>query len=155
MISISSEVKTAAILSFAFVFCSCSVRDGVVANHSFLSGSDRKQKQKVVVLQKKLEIAERSLAKNQAEVEDLRSLLYDAQLDSIESRVAMLERKWQIDPVALSQALYQETARLFLEERETLHQILQANVSVHRAQSLIDRILQLITQINDCAIRAP
>lgn len=141
-------------LALVLFLSSCSVRDQMIANHSFLSGSDRKQKQKVVVLQKKLELAERTLAKNQAEVVDLRGLLYDAQLDSIESRVAILERKWQIDPMALSQALYQETARLFLEEREILYQILQAGVAIHRAQSLIDRILQLITQINDCAVRS-
>ncbi len=142
------------LLLFLFL-SSCAVRDQMVANNTFLSGSDRKQKQKVIVLQKKLEMAERSLAKSKADVEDLRSLLYDAQLDSIETRLEVLERKWQTDPVALSQALYMETARLFLEEREILYQILQAGVSIHRAQSLIDRILQLITQINDCAVRTP
>lgn len=147
-------MKTAAFLVFSLLFSACSVREQMVATHSFLSGSDRKQKQKVVVLQKKLALAERTLAKAQAEAEDLRGLLYDAELDSIESRVAILERRWQIDPVALSQVLYQETARFFLEEREILYQILQAGVSVHRAQNLIDRILQLITQINDCAVRS-
>lgn len=147
-------MKTAALFSLIFLFSACSVRDQMIANHSFLSGSDRKQKQKVIVLQKKLEFAERALAKSKAEVDDLRGLLCDAQLDSIESRVTILERRWQIDPLSLSQALYQETARLFLDEREILYQILQAGVSVHRAQSLIDRILQLITQINDCAVRS-
>src|SRR5690606_6929270 len=142
------------VLALAILLSSCSVCDQMIANHSFLSVPDRKQKQKVVVLQKKLELAERTLSKNQLEVEDLRGLLYDAQLDSIESRVTILERRWQVDPMALSQALYQETARLFLEEREILYQILQAGVSIHRAQSLIDRILQLITQINDCAVRS-
>lgn len=141
-------------LFLLLLFSSCAVRDQMIASHTFLSGSDRKQKQKVIVLQKKLEMAERSLAKSKADVEDLRGLLYDAQLDSIETRLEVLEQRWQIDPVALSQALYQETARLFLEEREILYRILQAGVSVHRAQSLIDRILQLITQINDCAVRS-
>lgn len=138
---------------FLLFLSSCAVRDQVIVSNTFLSGSDRKQKQKVIVLQKKLEMAERAFAKSKADVEDLRGLLYDAQLDSIETRLEVLERKWQSDPVALSQALYQETARLFLEEREILYQILQAGVSIHRSQSLIDRILQLITQINDCAVR--
>lgn len=141
------------LLCLFLLLSSCSVREQVIANRSFLSGSDRKQKQRVIVLQKKLEMAERTLTKNKVEVEDLRNSLYDAQLDSIEIRLGVLEKRWQVDPVALSLALYQETARLFLEEREILYQILQAGVSIHRAQSLIDRILQLITQINDCAVR--
>ncbi len=132
---------------------SCSVRDQMAAQTSFLSGYDRKQKQKVIVLQKKMEIAERTLAKYEDDVDFLRGQLCDAQLESIESQIAHLERRWQIDPVSLSQVLYEETSRLFLEERETLYQILQTGISVHRAQNLIDRILQLITQINDCAVR--
>jgi len=146
-------MKTVLFLSL-LALSACSIQKQIALNHSFLSGSERKQKQKVIVLQKKLELAERALAKSQKELEALRMEFYDAELDSIESRLSALERKWQADPLALTNALYQETTRLFLEEREILYQILQAGVSMHRAQNLIDRILQLITQINDRAVRS-
>lgn len=133
---------------------SCSLREQI-AQTSFLSSSDRRQKQRVVVLQKKLDQAQKALAKGQEEVDLLQLQLCDAQLESIEQQIEYLERKWQTDPVSLSQALYQDASHLFLEEREALYRIVQTGFSMHRAQNLIDRILQLITQIHDCAVRAP
>ncbi len=145
-------MKNFCVLSLCLFVSSCTVREQINGQTTFLSGYDRKQKQKVVVLQKKLDMAERALEKSQDEVDYLRANLCDAQLESIELQIEHIERKWQLDPVALSQTLYADTASLFLEERETLYQILQMGLSVHRAQSLIDRILQLITQVNDCAV---
>jgi hypothetical protein len=146
-------MKKITFLLVSLFLASCSVREQIAAQTAFLSGHDRKQKQKVFVLQKKLEMSERTLAKSQDEVDLLLGHLCDAQLESIELQVEQLERRWQIDPISLSQTLYAETSRLFLDERETLYQILQRGICVHRAQNLIDRILQLITQVNDCAAR--
>lgn len=137
------------------LFCSsCTVSESMIGQNSFLTHVNRKQKQKVIVLQKKLEQAERSLERELSEVENLRSLLCDAQLDSIELELEKLESRWQLDPQSLANSLQSNGEHLFFSERELLYQILQANLSPYRAQNLLDRLLQLITQINDLLVPA-
>ena len=73
--------------------------------------SAKKQKQKIVVLQKKLESAEKEQKKVQDEVGKLASEIHEAQLALIRRQVDEAERK--------------KAHSLFLEERETLYQMIQ------------------------------
>jgi hypothetical protein len=42
-----------------------------------------------------------------------------------------------------------EFSKLFFDERETLNRIIQKGPNVQRAQTLLDRVLQLITQLSE------
>lgn len=95
----------------------------------------------VQLLKTKLLIAERALRKEQKEIEHLQQELFDAELNLIEMRLTLFEQRWKKEGTA------EESSTLFLQEREALHQMIQAGLP--RAQMLLDRILQLITQISD------
>ncbi len=99
--------------------------------------SAKKQKQKIVVLQKKLESAEKEQKKVQNEVEKLASEIHEAQLALIRRQVDEAERK--------------KAPSLFLEERETLYQMIQSgpSPSAFEAQVELDRILRIITEFSD------
>ena len=140
---------TTYLVPFLFFCTSCAMTQQGMAESAFLTSEDRKQRQKMIVLQKKLSQGEQILLKNQEEVQLLRAKLCEAQLEVIETAIEQIERKWQLNPVSLIALLQQEPRDLFFEERETLHEILQSGFFLHRAQGLLDRILQLITQMND------
>jgi hypothetical protein len=110
---------------------------------------DYKLKQKAVVLQQKLSKAEHALCEDQEAIRRLRSQVCDAELKAIESQINNLEQKWISDPRRVAQGLRPEVSHLFLEERETLSRIIQTGPDSVRAQVLLDRILQLITQLSD------
>lgn len=117
-----------------------------------------KQQQKVTVLQKKLEAAELEQKKAEEEVERLLKEVSDAQLALIRKRVDSYEQqiqKLQTDPQKYAQLLQLESSTLFLKEREMLHQMIQTgpSPSAFEAQVVLDRILRMITEISDGAVR--
>lgn len=101
------------------------------------------------MLQKKLEKAKRTLSEEEQAIDKLRSQLCDAELNAIESKVDVFEKKWKSDPARLMQAPRRDIANLFIEDREVLTRIIQVGPDTMRAQVLLDRILQLITQMSD------
>lgn len=149
-----SKVKGFSPVGYIYVIAllflpACSAKQQGGSQTIFQPQSDRKQKQKVIVLEKKLSLAEKTLLQQQVEVEAIRVHLCEAELDVIESELRHVEQRWQTDPARLVQSFRQGISDLFLEERERLHRIIQSGPAVHRAQNLLDRILQLITQISD------
>ena len=117
-----------------------------------------KQKQKIALLQKKLEVAEKAQKKAEDEVERLAKEVHLAQLSLIRKQVASYEEqihKLQSDPQKYAQLLQIESSTLFLKEREMLHQMIQTgpSPSAFEAQVVLDRILRMITEISDDAVR--
>ncbi len=110
---------------------------------------ERRQKQKVAILQRKLTSAQHALLEDQEEVEKLRMQLCDAQLEAVNAKISSVEEKWQMDPDRLVKSIGFQTSSLFLEEREVLHEIIQSGPQSVRAQELLDRILQMITQLSN------
>lgn len=111
----------------------------------------KKQKQKVSVLQKKLEKALREQEKLEEEVALLQTEILQAQLGVIRNKLDATERRmrpWQTEQPKDLQA---EASTLFLAERELLHQIIQGGPSpeAFEAQVELDRILRLITELGD------
>lgn len=101
--------------------------------------SPKKQKQKIAVLQKKLELAEREQKKVQSEVEKLAFEIDEVQLSLIRRQVDDYEKKSDKMP------------HLFLDEREALYRMIQTgpSPSAFEAQVELDRILRLITELSD------
>lgn len=101
--------------------------------------SPKKQKQKIIALQKKLEQAEKEQLKVQSEVEKLSAEINEAQLSLIRRQIDQYERKAH------------KTPQLFLDEREALYQMIQTGPSpaAFEAQVELDRILRLITELSD------
>jgi DNA repair exonuclease SbcCD ATPase subunit len=129
---------------------SCTVKQG--SDAAFEWPVDRKQRQKIAFYHKKLESAERALSKTQEEVDLLRHQIWQAELKAIETQVKALEERWKGDPYGLSRQLA-DVSLLFIDERETLHRITQDSPFAPHAQQLLDRILQLITQLSDSEVR--
>jgi hypothetical protein len=117
------------------------------------SQPERKFKQKAQVMRKKLTKAEQALAEEQKTIELMRSELFDAELNAIESQVERLEKRWKHNPASLTMLMQCDIAKLFLDERETLNRMIRANENTLRAQNLLDRILQLITQLSSSIYR--
>ena len=105
--------------------------------------SPKKQKQKIAVLQKKLELAEKEQQKVQSEVDQLISAIAEARLSLIRRHVDDYEKKGEKPP------------NLFLEEREALYRMIQSgpSPSALEAQVELDRILRLITELSDAEKR--
>lgn len=101
--------------------------------------SPKKQKQKIAVLQKKLDLAAKTQKKVESEVEKLASEINQVQLALIRRQVDDYERKESKVP------------NLFLEEREVLYRIIQGgpSPSAFQAQVELDRILRIITELSD------
>ena len=110
---------------------------------------NRQQKHKAALLQKKLAIAEKKLQDSQEEANKLRLALCEAELNVIETDLDLLEEKWQANPMQLAVSLRGAAPNLFLEEREALYAIIDLDRSSTRAQFLLDRFLQLMTQLSD------
>jgi hypothetical protein len=138
--------------SFAFgaVFlCACSIKHESDSFAEVRWQNDQKLKQKVLVLQKKLQKAEKTLSEDGRAIQQLRVQIYNAQLNAIEAKVECFEKKWQSDPQRLAMTLKKERSNLFEEERQMISLIIQDGFDSLRAQVLLDRILLLITQISD------
>ncbi len=101
--------------------------------------SPRKQKLRIALLQKKLEVAEQERLQAQSEVARLSLEIEEAQLALIRRQVDKYEEKRESSP------------NLFLEEREALYRMIQAGSapSSSEAQAELDRILRLITSLGN------
>jgi hypothetical protein len=113
---------------------------------STIVASTSKQKQKIALLQKKLELAERSLGKMQLEVERLGDEMRSSQLALIRSQVDALEEEMDRNPRRVA---HLDGSRLFLEEREVLYDMINRGSSNFEAQIVLDRILHMITELGD------
>ncbi len=116
--------------------------------------SAKKQKQKIALLEKKLELAERDKKEIDEEVMALQERVQEARvalvrklLEEYEKEVARLHE----DPLKYSKFLQMEMSNLFLKERETLHQVIRKGLcpASLEAQAVLDRILRLITELSD------
>ena len=135
---------------FLLLFASCTL---VQPSYGPVAMNHRKHKHKAALLQKKLAAAERKLQETQEETQRIRSALCEAELNAIEIDLEHLEKKWQTNPEQLLATLQQEAPHLFLEERQMLHTIIDLDESSLRAQLLLDRFLQLITQLSETSNR--
>lgn len=141
---------------FLFLFClavSCSRSSGE-GQEILHAVNGTKQKQKIGWLKKKLEIAERSRKQIETELDNLTVEIHQAtlalirkQLDSYEKQLAEL----LADPQKSALLKQVEVGRLFLQEREALHEIIQDGPSsaAFEAQTELDRILRMITQLSE------
>jgi septal ring factor EnvC (AmiA/AmiB activator) len=96
----------------------------------------KKQKQKIALLEKKLEVAAKEQQKALTEVERLAAEVNEAKLALIRRQIDRFEEKHPAAPA------------LFLEEREALYQMIQEGPSpaALEAQAELDRILRIITE---------
>ena len=113
-----------------------------------------KQKQKIALLQKKLEHAEKEQKRAEEEVERLNDEVHEAQLVLVRKQVASAEeqiKKLQSDPRKYAQLIQLEASTLFLKEREMLHELIQTgpSPSAFEAQVVLDRILGMITELSN------
>ncbi len=101
--------------------------------------SPKKQKQKIAVLQKKLESAEKEQKKIETDVERLSLEIDEAKLSLIRRQLDDHERSGMKD------------SALFMDEREALYRMIEAgpSPSAFEAQVELDRILRLITECSD------
>ena len=138
------------LLAAGFVMCfSCGVKQQTSLQSVFHPQGDVKLKQKAVLLQKKLDKAQRTLSEDEKAIGRLRTQLCEAELNAIESKLEIFESQWRTNPQRLIKGLRAEFSKLFLDEREALSRIIHGGTDVRRAQALLDRVLQLITQLSD------
>jgi septal ring factor EnvC (AmiA/AmiB activator) len=104
-----------------------------------------KQRQKIALLQKKLQLAEKEQRKMNAQVERLCDEMREAELAYIRKQVDNYEELIRKQPSKMADF---EPADLFLDERERLHKMIHSSESVYEAQIVLDRILQLMTQLD-------
>lgn len=105
-----------------------------------------KQKQKIALLQKKLQLAEREQRKIRAQVERLSDEMREVELAYIRKKIDDHEELIRKHP---SKKADFDSTDLFVDEREKLHQMIQNSESIFEAQVVLDRILQLITELSD------
>lgn len=116
--------------------------------------SAKKQKQKIALLEKKLEFAEREKKEHEAEVLALQERLQEAKVALVRKLLEEYERevvRLHEDPTKYAKFLQLEMSELFLKERETLHQVIRKGLcpASLEAQTVLDRILRLITELSD------
>lgn len=101
--------------------------------------SPKKQKQKIAVLQKRLESAEKEQKKIETDVERLSTEINEAELALIRRQLDDHERRAEKAPT------------LFMEEREALYRMIESGPSpaAFEAQVELDRILRLITELSE------
>lgn len=101
----------------------------------------KRQKQKLMVLEKKLESAEKQQVKIAKEVEHLQDEIQEVELAIVRKMIADCESGKQ-------RSL---PANLFLAERETLHRLIQTGPSrtSFEAQVVLDQILRMITNMSE------
>jgi len=105
-----------------------------------------KQRQRVIFLQKKLQMAEKERKKVEEEVERLAEEIALAKLTLISRMVDDCEQEILQNPKKWSGV---DTAGLFLKERESLHEMIQHGSYGFEAQLVLDKILQIITELSD------
>lgn len=123
----------------------CAGIDLSVAHHDL---PITKQKQRVLVLQKKLSQAEKEQEKTTMRVEDLKTQLADAELTIIRREVD----SWE-EVASRPSAYLRAPEELFLREREKLKELIEEGTLSFEAQVLLDRILQDATLFSDDILR--
>jgi hypothetical protein len=101
--------------------------------------SNRKQKQKIAFLQKRLKIAEQGKLTAERAVEELAREIDEAELTLIRRQLNAYEKREEKHP------------NLFAKEREALYRMIQTgpSPSAFEAQVELDRILRMITELSD------
>lgn len=101
--------------------------------------SIKKQKQKIIHLQKKLETAEKEKERAESDVETLSREINEAQLALIRRQVDDYEKRKE------------SASNLFMEEREALYRLIESGITPQAfdAQVELDRILRIITELSD------
>jgi hypothetical protein len=101
--------------------------------------SAKKHKQRILVLQKKLEGAEKEHKKIQSDIETLQQEIQEAELALIRKQLDDYEKKGLL------------SKNLFNEERESLYRMIEKgpSASSFEAQIELDRILRIITDHSD------
>jgi hypothetical protein len=120
---------------------------------SFFPGSDllfgkntavgTKEKERIAALHKKLKGAEKEHLRTVDEIAQLHEEVRQTQLALVQRRIEEYEKKgisWRDQP-----------SSLFLEERQLLHEIIQAGPSpaALEAEIVLDQILRIITDLSD------
>jgi hypothetical protein len=105
-----------------------------------------KQRQRVTFLQKKLQMAEKERSRTEEEVERLGEELSLAKLSLISKLVEECSREIEHNPKKWSGV---QAGDLFLKERETLYELIQTSSYSFEAQLVLDKILQIITNLSD------
>ncbi len=105
-----------------------------------------KQKQKIVLLQKKLYLAEKEERKVKEKMEKLCDEMRETELGLIRRQIDDYEELIQKTP---SKRADFESSTLFLKERERLYWMIRNGKATSEAQIVLDRILQLVTELSD------
>ncbi len=128
-------MKRLILLTLALLTSCFSVREQLLVQ----GPSPKKQKQKIAVLEKKLESAEKEQKKIETDVERLSLEIDEAKLALIRRQLDDHERSGMKD------------SSLFMEEREALYRMIESgpSPSAFEAQVELDRILRLITELSD------
>jgi hypothetical protein len=105
-----------------------------------------KQKQKIALLQKKLQLAEKEQKKWTTQIERLGDEMREAELAYIRKQVDDYKELIRKQP---SKKADFDSVDLFCDEREKLHRMIQSKESTFEAQGILDRIFQLITELSD------
>lgn len=131
---------------FLFVSCTTSYSEGNLSDLPIT-----KQRQRVTLLQKKLQMAEKEQKKIETEVEWLNEELALAKLTLISKLVDEFEVGVRQNPKKWNGA---QTGHLFLKERESLYELIQTSSYSFEAQMVLDKILQLITELSELSKEA-
>lgn len=138
----------------------CLLLSGCMSSHVLRLGEGQeivqtlsitKQKQRIALLQKKLEMAERHFKEAQEDMERLQSELHQSQLALIAGQIESYERQIRQSGSSrlISQKAQEEKDAPFLKEREVLQQMMENGPSpeAFEAQVVLDRILRMITEL--------
>lgn len=152
------KVRLMFLWALTMLLCSC------MSNQSLLSLESQetvgglsvsRQKQRILLLQKKLEIAEGQLHAAQNLVDLLSRELQQSQLALITRQVQMYEQQKQKSQSSSFKDLYAkfhvESDGFFLKEREVLEAMMENGPSPEssEAQIVLDKVLRLITETCD------
>ena len=107
-----------------------------------------------MALQRKLDVAEGERQRVLDEVDTLQSEIQEARIAFVAKQLDLYERqvaKFAKDPEKYGEFLQTEASLLFLKEREMLHEMIRSGspTASFEAQQMLDRILRLITDLND------
>jgi hypothetical protein len=126
---------------FFLISCTSSYNEAVLQDLPLT-----KQRQRITFLQKKLQMAEREQKKIETEVEWLHEEISLAKLTVISKLVDDSEKEIQLNPKKWSKV---QSETLFLKEREALYEMVQTSSYSFEAQLVLDKLLQMITELSD------
>ena len=114
----------------------------------------KKQKQRIAVLRKKLDLAVREKLEADDNVEFLRTQLYYTEIAWVQGVIDGFDVEVQKSDQTYSQVaknLRIDLERPFLEEREVLYRIVKSGPSPAslEAQKVLDHLLTIVTRLND------